>query len=82
MDRVRIIERTFWCYWAGWMSLVPIVGLIPAVVAIHHFFRVRADLDGEWNPAGTYLGWGLALAVIGAGETICLLGWPLFKHLA
>ena len=79
MDRVRIIERTLWCYWAGWASLIPVLGLIPAAVAFHHFWRVRADLEGEWNPAGAQLWWGLVLATIGAGESIFLLGLPLFK---
>jgi hypothetical protein len=81
MDRLRIIERTLWCYRAGWMSLIPILGLVPAVVSLHLFWRVRADLDGEWNPAGAYLGWGLVLGLSGAVESLVLLGLPLFKRL-
>lgn len=81
MDPVRLIERSFWCYRAGWISLVPILGLVPAVLAFYWFGRVRADLRGEWNPAGGYLWVGLALGVVGCGETLLLLARPLFNYL-
>jgi hypothetical protein len=73
MDRVEIIERTLRCYQAGWWSLVPIVGLAPAIVAFYYFARVRAATRDDWNPASTQLRVGLMLATIGCGMTLLLI---------
>jgi hypothetical protein len=36
-----------------------------AVIAIGNFFRVRAAVADDWNPATRYLHWGFILAGIG-----------------
>jgi len=79
MDRVRVIELTLWGYHAAWWSLIPILGLVPAVVAFSLFWRIRDGADDGWNPAGTHLRWGLALATIGFASSALLLGVPLVK---
>jgi len=77
MDQVQIIERSIHCYHAGWWSLVPIAGLVPAVFAFYQYARVRSDSSRIWNPAGAYLRSGLALALIGFVLTFFLLAAPL-----
>lgn len=76
MDRVQIIERTLRCYRAGWWSLLPVIGLAPAMVAFYDFARVRAATRNDWNPAGTQLRVGFALATIGASLSLLLLSIP------
>jgi hypothetical protein len=73
MDRVEVIERTLRCYQAGWWSLVPVVGLGPAIVAFYYFARVRAATRNDWNPASTQLRVGLMLATIGCGLSLLLV---------
>ncbi len=81
MDPVRLIDRSFWCYRAGWASLIPILGLIPAVLAFYWFGRVRSDLRGDWNPAGSYLWAGFVLGFVGSAESLLLIAQPLFTYL-
>ncbi len=84
MDRVRLIERTFWCYRAGWASLVPILGLFPAAIAFHLFWKIRedADAEGEWNPASAYLWAGLMLSLVGGAESMLIVALPFVKWMA
>jgi hypothetical protein len=81
MDCLRLIERSLWCYRAGWLSLVPILGVIPAVVAIHLYCRVRVEVGKGWNPGGGYLLAGLLLSLLGICESLFLIGIPFFKRL-
>ena len=73
MDRVRVIELTLWCFYAGWFSLIPILGLVPAALAYYLFWRVRAETVEDWNPAGTHLRCGLFLAVLGTGISLLIV---------
>ncbi len=82
MDRVRLIERSLWCYRAGWAGLIPILGLVPAAIAFHMFWKIRDDADGEWNPASGYLWAGLMLSLIGGAESMLIVALPLVKWMA
>jgi hypothetical protein len=81
MDRVQIIERTLRCYHAGWWSLIPILGLAPAAAAFYLFLQIRAETEGEWNPAATHLRWGIFLASLGSSVSLFLLSLPLWQRL-
>ena len=79
MDRVRIIERTLRCYHAGWWSLIPILGLAPAIMSFILYWQVRAETEDEWNPAAAYLRWGFFLSALGSAVSLFLLLLPVFK---
>ena len=65
MDQVRVIERSLRCFTAGWLGLIPLLGLVPATVAVMLFHQVRAEAGGHWNPAHAHLKWGYVLGWIG-----------------
>ena len=64
-DRILLIERSLRCFVFGLLSLVPLVGLGPAVLAIRMHFKTRAGNAGEWNPAQRYVRAGYGLAWLG-----------------
>jgi len=61
-DRIRIIERSLRCFFFGLLSLIPLIGLGLAMLAIRLHFKTWAASGGEWNPAGRYLLAGYCLA--------------------
>ncbi len=65
MDRVRVIERSLRCCTAGWLGLIPLLGLVPATVAVISYHQVRAEAGGNWNPAQAHLKCGYVLGWIG-----------------
>ena len=70
MDKVRVIEGSLRCFVAGCLSLVPLLGIFPAMVAIYSFHAVRRQAGAEWNPARGYLLWGVTLAWGGLAMTL------------
>jgi len=64
-DRVEIIQRSLRCFTMGLIGLLPVLGVPFAIIAVSNFFRIKRIAGGEWNPAQTYLTWGLATALSG-----------------
>jgi hypothetical protein len=52
------------------IGLLPLLGTPFAIVAVSNFFRVKRIVGKEWNPAGSYLTWGLATALSGLFLTV------------
>ena len=65
MDQVRVIERSLRCFTAGWLGLIPLLGLVPATVAVISYYQVRAETGGNWNPAHAHVKCGYVLGCIG-----------------
>lgn len=70
MDRIHVIERSMHCFWAGCLAMIPLLGIIPAIMAICFFYGVRNEAGKSWNPARAYSIWGLTLACLGLSMTI------------
>lgn len=75
MAKSEIIRRSMHCFVFGWWSLVPVAGLIPALLAFTDFRAVSAQVDGRWNAGRTRLLLGAWLA--GLGILITLLSGAL-----
>ena len=71
-NRIVLIRRSIRVFIAGIFSILPILGLIPAIYAIATWFPTRANR--QWNPASAYLTCGIILALLGFGLTILLGG--------
>jgi hypothetical protein len=69
-DEIAIIERSVRCFVLGCLSLIPVIGLGLAILAIREHFRVWSAQDNIWNPARRYLTLGLCLAWVGATITL------------
>jgi len=63
--RIQLIEKSLRCFVCGWLSLVPLLGLV-AMLATFRLGRATRLVDGdEWNPAERYRAIGLGLASLG-----------------
>jgi hypothetical protein len=65
--RIEILQRSQRCLVYGVLSLLPIVGLPLAALALSQHWRVKARGGNDWNPARNYLWWGCFLGSWGAG---------------
>jgi len=70
MDKVELIQRSLRCFTLGVLGVLPVVGLPFAVMALTNYFAVQRTSGAQWNPAHTYLTWGLATAVSGLFLTL------------
>jgi len=78
MDRVRVINLSLRCFTLGWLSLIPFLGVLPALLGLSCYARARNEAGGEWNPAKAYLIWGCVLAWCGlAISGVIVLGGSL-----
>jgi hypothetical protein len=73
MDRITAIRRSLTAFVWGMMGFLPVIGLIPAVCALSHWWAVRSKYRAEWNPASLYLRAGVALALFGVLSTALLV---------
>ena len=64
-DKVRVIEESLRCFVFGLLSLIPLLGLPFAILAVVRHLNAWSQGDGEWNPAKAYLVWGFSLAWLG-----------------
>jgi hypothetical protein len=72
MDKIEVIESSLRCFTMGLIGLLPALGVPFAIVAVSNFLRVKRLVGPHWNPAQTYLTWGLATALAGLFLTVVL----------
>ena len=65
MNKIRVIEQSARCQFLGAWSLVPVIGIGFAVVALERYHRARAEIGHEWNPARAELVRGVVFAWVG-----------------
>jgi hypothetical protein len=70
VDKITAIRRSLTAFVCGLIGFLPVIGLIPALVALFLWFRVRERFQGAWNPGARYLNWGAVLALLGILGTI------------
>ena len=73
MDRARVIDQSLQCFVVAWFSLVPLLGVAPAVMALRLHRRVLAETGANWNPAARYARAGFALAWLGFALSLLIL---------
>jgi hypothetical protein len=73
MDRITAIRRSLAAFVWGIIGVLPVIGLIPAVCALGHWWAVQSKYRDQWNPASTYLRLGGALALFGLLSTVLLV---------
>jgi hypothetical protein len=73
MDRVFVIKGSLRCFTFGALSLLPVLGLVPAVLGIILYKRVQLEAGKEWNPARAYLLWGCFLCGLGVSLSTSVL---------
>ncbi len=72
IDKVRVIENSLLCFNLSWFGLLPGLGIVPAVLALHLHQQVKRDLGTEWNPAGSFAYWGRLLSLWGLFEGLVI----------
>ena len=63
LDRIGVIRQSLTIFICGIFGLVPMIGLLPAIVALDRGFRLRRRY-AEPNPADNYRKWGMALGIL------------------
>jgi hypothetical protein len=71
--KAQIIERSLNCFAYGLVGLVPGLGIPFAIVALQEHWRVKRDGVGMWNPARTYLKWGIICARLSLAISLILV---------
>ncbi|MDB6025073.1 MAG: hypothetical protein JWM68_1296 [Verrucomicrobiales bacterium] len=61
-ERIYIIQESMRCFVYSLCGFVPLVGILPAILSIVFYRRARIATGMDWNPARTYLRWGIVLA--------------------
>jgi hypothetical protein len=80
-QKISVIERSLRSCRYGYLSLIPIGGLVAFILAFRDISFVRKTCGKEWNPASARLKLGIALAIIGlivSIATICFIIYPPF----
>ena len=72
--KVLLIERSLSCFYCGVIGLIPVLGLPLAIRALQQYWRVKRDPNGMWNPARTYLKWGIICARISLAVFVIVVG--------
>jgi hypothetical protein len=76
-NRIDLIRRSMRVFVCGILSMIPVLGLLPAIYTIAAWFPTRGNK--QWNPACAYLTCGILLALLGLGLTILLGGAALIQ---
>ncbi len=69
LDRIGVIRQSLAIFIYGIAGLVPVIGLLPAIMALIRGFRLRRRY-AEPNPADNYRKWGIVLGVCGILITV------------
>jgi hypothetical protein len=75
MDKISYIKQSLECHRRGWISLIPVVGLILAPINLVRCWRIQREVGSEWNPAAHYLRRGLRLAVLSLSYHVLMVIW-------
>ena len=85
IPKTEMIERSLRCYVLGLLGLIPVLGLIPAILALREHRRVKKGSANQWNPARRYHLWGgicartaIPLWGIPIGLALCAFVYSLF----
>ena len=63
--KTQMLQRSLRCHALGWWGLVPVLGLVPAMLAFAEFRAVVLRKGGLWNAARPQLLLGAWLAGVG-----------------
>lgn len=76
MNRVTAINKSMRVFFCGLLGFLPLIGLIPGILALYWYAQVEANY-GEWNPGGGYMRAGAILALLGVMGSLLVLaaGW-------
>ena len=64
MDRITAIRNSVSAFQWGVAGFLPIIGLVPSIIALVFWVRVRRRYH-DWNPAAKYLKFAAIFGVIG-----------------
>ena len=78
MNKIRVIEQSVGCQFLGVWSLVPVIGIGLAIVALERYHRACAEVGDEWNPARAQLIRGAVFAWVGLLANLVVITAVLF----
>jgi hypothetical protein len=69
-DRISLIGRSLEVFVLGIIGVLPVVGFIPALLAVTMALRLGRRYRGDWNPAAVYVRVGVGLALLSIGVSL------------
>ena len=72
MPKSEMLRSSMRCFKLGWWSLIPLLGVVPAILALLEFRAVVVGTGPRWNAARTRLMLGAWLAGVGLVISILL----------
>jgi hypothetical protein len=79
MNKIQVIEQSVACQSFGTWSLIPVIGAGFAIAALRRYWRVRAEVGNEWNPARPQLIRGVVLAWTGIFVTLLIITFVVLR---
>ncbi len=64
-DRTRVIQRSLRCFHFGLIGLVPVIGVVPALLAIASYHQCARDIGDTWQPKWLLIGWLIPILYVG-----------------
>jgi hypothetical protein len=82
MRRIIVIRRSLTAFVCGLFGFLPFIGLVPGLLALSSWARIRIRYRDEWNPAAAYLSWGARLSLLGLLGTALIVSVILVQALS
>lgn len=64
MSQRAMIEGSLRCLRQGWLSLIPVAGVVAAIFGVYWFVVTLGRTKEDWNPARWHLLGGMMLSVL------------------
>src|SRR5271157_1933862 len=79
MDRPTAIRQSLTAFGCGLAAMIPILGMIPAVLALFCWGRISLRYKDDWNPAAAYLSVGAFFGSLGFLLSLLLIAAALIS---
>lgn len=80
-ERIHVIEKSQRIFVCGLVGLIPVIGLIPAVYATFSGARLHTRWRKDWNPAASYLNWGMVIGLASLGLWFFIAAIPFIQFM-
>lgn len=80
-ERIQVIEKSLRIFVCGMFSLIPVFGIFPGVYAVISGARLYTRHRKDWNPAASYLLWGMNLGLATLAATFFIFSIALIQFL-
>jgi hypothetical protein len=74
MNKALVVEESLRCYRLSWWGLIPVFGLLSALLALSAYRRANEAAGDKWNPARGHAVAGVLIAFFGMFVSTAITG--------